>query len=181
MEFQKTSIPDVIIIEPKIIEDDRGVFSELFNKKTVDVTGADFVQENASWSRLPGTVRGLHFQRPPKAQGKLVRVVRGRIFDVAVDLRAESPTFLSHVGVELSPANWRQLWIPPGFAHGFMTLEPDTEVIYKVTAPYAEDLDAGVRWDDPQLAIRWPGSAGGPRLSPKDRSLPRFADIDNPF
>lgn len=143
----------------------------------------DFVQDNHSLSRNVGTVRGLHFQRPPHAQAKLVRCGRGRLWDVAVDIRAGSPTFGQWFGVELSFENGKQLMIPAGFLHGFVTLEPDTEIVYKCTDVYAPDCDAAVAWDDPALAIDWPRSWDGdvPLLSPKDAAAPRLSQIDNPF
>jgi dTDP-4-dehydrorhamnose 3,5-epimerase len=141
--------------------------------------GADisFVQDNHSLSLQPGVVRGLHFQAPPHAQGKLVRVPRGAIFDVAVDIRAGSPTYGRHVAAVLSAANWCQLWIPIGFAHGFCTLEPGTEVLYKVTDYYAPDYDRGVRWNDPRLGIDWPVTAADAILSAKDARNPLLAEL----
>ncbi|MFA6205266.1 MAG: dTDP-4-dehydrorhamnose 3,5-epimerase, partial [Methylocystis sp.] len=141
----------------------------------------DFVQDNHSLSRDVGTVRGLHFQTAPFAQDKLVRVVSGRILDVAVDLRRSSQTFGRHVVVELSKENWRQLFIPIGFAHGFVTLEPDTEVIYKVTNFYSPQHDCGVAWDDPDIGIAWPAAAESAVLSDKDRKWPRLRDLAEVF
>lgn len=132
-------------------------------------------------SRRVGTVRGIHFQAPPHAQAKLVRCLRGRILDVAVDLRAGSPTYGRWLGAELDPDNGEQLFIPVGFAHGFMTLEPDTEVAYKVSAFYEPGAEGGVRWDDPDLAISWPTPPSGAELSPKDRDLPALASLVSPF
>ncbi len=140
-----------------------------------------FCQDNHSLSRRSGTLRGLHFQTPSHAQAKLVRCVAGSIWDVAVDLRAGSPTYGQSVGATLSAENGDQLFIPAGFAHGFVTLEPDSEVIYKVDDYYAPDCDSGIAWDDPQLAVPWPLPDGGPVLSSKDERLPRLIDWDSPF
>lgn len=183
MKITPQSIPDVLLIEPKRFGDARGFFSEVWKRSALAAAGftADFVQDNHSLSREVGVVRGLHFQRPPTPQGKLVRVVRGRILDVAVDIREGSPTYGRHVAAELSAENWCQLWVPRGFAHGFMTLEPDTEVLYKVDGEYDPATDAGIAWDDPALAIEWPIPAGGVILSDKDRTAPRLADIAPPF
>ena len=174
---------DVALIKSRRFGDDRGWFSETYNARSFKSAGIDvaFVQDNHSLSGPAGTLRGLHFQRAPHAQGKLVRCVRGRIFDVVVDLRAGSPTFGKSLSVELTAAGGEQLWVPVGFAHGFATLEPDCEVIYKVTDFYAPDCEGGVRWDDPDIAIAWPLPDGGPALSPKDVVLPFLADIDPPF
>src|SRR5262249_10477793 len=157
--------------------------SETFNRKRLADAGIDldFVQDNHSLSGQRGVVRGLHFQIPPFAQDKLVRVVRGRIYDVAVDIRRSSPTYGRHVGVELSGENWKQLFVPAGFAHGFVTLDPDTEVIYKVTNYYAPSHDRGLIWNDPDLGINWPIAAGEAILSDKDKVLPRFADLKSEF
>lgn len=178
--FQVTSspIPNVKIIEPRKFEDERGYFIETYSQPALAAAGfgADFVQDNQSLSRLIGTLRGLHYQTPPFAQDKLVRVLYGRIWDVAVDIRRTSPTFRQWFGLELSAENQLQLLVPVGFAHGFLTLEPDTVVAYKVTAPYSGDHDAGVAWDDPDLAVAWPLPVAEPVLSDKDRRLPRLAD-----
>ncbi len=177
--IEATAIPDVKIITGKKFGDRRGFFSEVYNRKAFAEAGIalDFVQDNHSLSAQPGTVRGLHFQSPPFAQHKLVRVPRGRILDVAVDIRRSSPTFGRHVTVELSAENWRQLLVPIGFAHGFATLEPDTEVIYKVSDYYSAANDLGLAWDDPDLGIAWPLPPGGAVLSDKDRTHPRLRDL----
>jgi dTDP-4-dehydrorhamnose 3,5-epimerase len=141
----------------------------------------EFVQDNQSLSVRAGTIRGLHFQAPPFAQAKLVRVVRGRILDVAVDVRRGSPTYGRHVAVELSEENWQQLFIPVGFAHGFCTLTDNTEVIYKVSAPYSAETDGGILWNDPDLGIAWPQLAAPPVLSDKDAKLPTLRSIESPF
>ena len=176
-------IAGLLLVEPKKFGDHRGFFSETYNRARLAEAGfeADFVQDNHSLSVAPGVVRGLHFQSPPHAQDKLVRVVRGAILDVAVDIRAGSPSFGDHVAVELSAANWRQLLVPAGFAHGFVTLEPDTEVIYKVTAYYAPAHDHGILWCDPALGIAWPVTPEAAVVSDKDRVQPRLADIASPF
>lgn len=171
MQVEALEIPDVKLITPKRFGDERGFFSESYNRDALAKAGIDetFVQDNHSLSRPAGVVRGLHFQTPPFAQGKLVRVVRGAIYDVAVDIRQGSPTFGRHVGAVLSAENWQQLWIPVGFAHGFCTMEPDSEVIYKTTALYAPDCDRGIQWNDPALGIPWPVAAGAAILSDKDQ------------
>ena len=163
--------------------DARGFFSETWSRAAFSRIGIDcnFVQDNHSLSRVKGTVRGLHFQTPPFAHAKLVRVARGAVLDVAVDIRHGSPTFGQHVAVELSEQNWHQLFVPEGFAHGFCTLEADTEVLYKVSAPYAPDHDKGLMWNDPALAIDWPVSADEAVLSDKDRAQPRLADLEPVF
>ena len=183
MKLTRQSIPEVLLIEPAKHGDARGFFSEVWKRSALAAQGftTDFVQDNHSHSQAVGVLRGLHFQRPPSAQGKLVRVIRGRILDVAVDIRQGSATFGQHVAVELSAENWRQLWVPRGFAHGFLTLEPDTEVIYKVDSEYDAAADAGIAWDDPALNIAWPLPPGGPTLSDKDRRAPKLADIAPPF
>jgi dTDP-4-dehydrorhamnose 3,5-epimerase len=140
-----------------------------------------FVQDNHSLSRVQGTLRGIHFQTPPHGQDKLVRCVRGRILDVAVDLRRGSPTFGHWVSLELSAENGRQLFVPIGFGHGFVTLEPDTEVIYKVTDYYAPECDGGIRWNDPAIGVDWQLAGAGPQLSAKDEKLPFLQDFESPF
>jgi dTDP-4-dehydrorhamnose 3,5-epimerase len=179
MKVQSLAIPDVKVITPSIFRDERGFFSETFNARSLAAAGvsAPFVQDNHSLSVPRGVVRGLHFQVPPHDQAKLVRVTRGAVFDVAVDIRSGSPTFGQHVACVLSAGNWSQLWIPTGFAHGFCTLEPDTEVIYKVTDYYAPAADRGLRWDDPELGIAWPVAPGDAMLSPKDRTHPALAEL----
>ncbi|PZW48629.1 dTDP-4-dehydrorhamnose 3,5-epimerase [Humitalea rosea] len=179
MKVTPQSIPDVLLIQPKRFDDPRGFFSEVWKRSALEAAGmqVEFVQDNHSLSREVGVLRGLHFQRAPHAQGKLVRVLRGRIFDIAVDIREGSPTYLQTVAVELSAENWQQLWIPRGFAHGFLTLEPDTEVFYKVDAEYNREADGGIAWDDPALGIDWPLPPGGPVLSDKDRVAPLLADL----
>jgi dTDP-4-dehydrorhamnose 3,5-epimerase len=183
LEITPLSIPDVRLITPKKFGDHRGFFSETYNAKALAEAGIDldFVQDNHSLSAEVGTMRGLHFQTPPFAQDKLVRVIRGAILDVAVDLRRSSPTFGQHVSAEISAENWTQILVPKGFAHGFMTIAPDTEVIYKVTDYYAPDNDAGILWDDPALGIDWPVPASGAVLSDKDRVQPKLAEIETPF
>jgi dTDP-4-dehydrorhamnose 3,5-epimerase len=180
---EATAISGVKIITPKKFGDHRGFFSEVYNRKAFVEAGIalEFIQDNHSLSAPVGTLRGLHFQSPPFAQDKLVRVTRGRILDVAVDLRKSSPTYGQHVAVELSAENWRQLLIPIGFAHGFVTLEPDTEVIYKVTNYYSAANDLGLAWDDPDLGIAWPVPPGGVTLSDKDTKHPRLRDLPEIF
>lgn len=175
--------PDLLLLRPEQFSDDRGAFSEVYSRSKLLAQGidVDFVQDNQSLSVSVGTVRGLHFQKPPFAQTKLVRVIRGCILDVAVDIRKGSPTYGQHAAVELSADNSLQLFIPAGFAHGFCTLEPLTEVIYKVSAPYAPQHDAGVLWNDPELNILWPIDADGAVLSGKDAQLPRLGQIQTPF
>jgi dTDP-4-dehydrorhamnose 3,5-epimerase len=182
MHIESLAIPDVKLITPRKFGDARGFFSETYSKPAMVAAGLamEFVQDNHSLSAKVGTLRGLHFQHPPAAQDKLVRVVRGRIFDVAVDIRRASPTYGQHVSIELSAANWAQLLVPIGFAHGFVTLEPDTEVIYKVSNTYAPASDAGIAWNDTTIAIAWPQLAEI-TLSDKDRVLPSFAGFVSPF
>jgi len=174
-----TAIEAVKLIEPIRFGDARGFFSQTWSRKEFRAAGLDldFVQDNHSLSAQAGTLRGLHFQSPPFAQDKLVRVTRGRILDVAVDIRRGSPTYGRHVAVELSAQNWLQLLIPAGFAHGFCTLEPDTEVLYKVSADYAPQHDFGIAFDDPDLNIVWPFDKGDMILSDKDRRHPGLRDL----
>lgn len=181
--FEDLEIEGLKLATPKKFGDARGFFSETYNASTWEQAGLryQFVQDNHSLSRDVGTVRGLHFQTAPFAQDKLVRVVRGRILDVAVDLRRSSPTFGRHVAVELSKENWRQLFVPVGFAHGFVTLEPDTEVLYKVTNFYSPSHDFGLAWDDPDLGIDWPVAAARAVLSDKDRKWPRLRELTELF
>lgn len=173
----------VIRIKTRRFADDRGWFCESWVKKRWEAQGvsADFVQDNHSWSAQAGTIRGIHFQHPPKAQAKLVRCLRGRIMDYAVDLRAGSPTYGRHVAAELSAENGDQLYIPVGFGHAFITLEADCEVAYKVSDYYAPECEGGVRWDCPDLAIDWPLHGGQALLSPKDGDLPALCDFVSPF
>lgn len=178
-----TALPEVLEITPRRFADSRGFFTETWNRARLAEHGIalDFVQDNHSTSLLPNTIRALHFQAPPFAQDKLVRVTRGRILDVAVDIRLGSPNFGKSVAVELSAATGNQLLVPKGFLHGFRTLEPDTDVSYKVTAPYAPDADGGVRFDDPDLAVDWGIDPSEAILSDKDAAAGSFADLDNPF
>lgn len=170
------------LIRTKRLGDERGWFAETYNARTFAQEGIEttFVQDNHSLSRSAGVLRGLHFQAPPHAQAKLVRCVRGAIFDVAVDLRIGSPTFGKWAAAELSADNGDQFLVPIGFAHGFVTLQPDTEVIYKLSNFYAPEHESGIVWNDPEIAIPWPIS-GVPILSPKDEALPRLTDLKSPF
>ncbi len=179
MKIEDTEIEGVKVLTPARHGDHRGFFSEVYNAKTFEKGGLDlrFVQDNHSVSAEAGTIRGLHFQSPPFAQDKLVRVARGRILDVAVDIRRSSKTFGRHVAVELSRENWKQLLVPIGFAHGFCTLEPDTEVLYKVTNFYSAANDFGLAFDDPALGIDWGLDSARATLSDKDRRHPRLADL----
>ncbi len=183
MKITETALPGVLILEPRRFGDDRGWFTESWNRETLKQHGIDidFVQDNHSYSAAPGTVRGLHYQAPPRAQDKLVRVGRGRVLDVAVDGRRGSPRYGPWVGVELSAENGRQLLVPKGFLHGFATLTPDVELLYKCSDGYAPDCDGAVAWDDPDLGIDWGIGAGNATLSDKDRAAPRFADWHSPF
>lgn len=177
-EFQKLAIPEVVLVTPRRRGDRRGFFAETWNAARFAENGIDgpFVQDNHSLSAARGTLRGLHCQIFSSTQGKLVRVIRGAIWDVAVDLRVGSPSYGKHVAAELSAANFTQLWIPPGFLHGFCTLEPDTEVVYKVShAGYDPAAERGVIWNDPHLALPWPAVADPATLSVKDARLPRLA------
>ncbi len=180
MKAERLAIPDVILLTPPKFGDNRGFFSETFKLAAFAEAGVDqpFVQDNQSLSAAPGTLRGLHCQVAPSIQGKLVRVLRGAIWDVAVDLRRGSPSYGRHVGATLSAENWSQLWVPGGFLHGFVTLEPDTEVLYKVTSPYDRDAERGVIWNDPDLGIAWPVPPSGVVLSDKDTRLPRLAECE---
>lgn len=168
-----------MVVCPTKLCDDRGFFSETYSARTHAQAGIpdNFVQDNHSLSIDKGTLRGLHFQTRPHAQDKLVRVSRGAILDVAVDIRCGSPTYGRHVAVMLSAENWEQLWVPKGFAHGFYTLEPDTEVIYKVSDYYAPECDRGLAWDDPALDIDWHNASVPPILSGRDRKHPRLAEL----
>lgn len=183
MKVEQTPLPGLLVLTPARFADNRGYFSETWNRQLARTVGVDidFVQDNHSLSHKVGTVRGLHFQVPPHAQAKLVRCGRGRLFDVAVDIRCGSPTFGRWFGIELSAENGRQLLIPVGFMHGFVTREPDTEIVYKCSDYYAADHDRAVRFNDPQIAIDWGIDPDTAILSPKDAAAPVLADFDNPF
>ncbi|WP_020181324.1 dTDP-4-dehydrorhamnose 3,5-epimerase [Methylopila sp. M107] len=178
-----TEIPEVKRVITTRFGDDRGWFAETFRVDALAKGGIDdvFVQDNQSFSASAGTIRGLHFQTPPAAQGKLVRVLSGSILDVAVDLRRDSPTFGRHVAVRLDATEGEQLFVPVGFAHGFCTLEPNTTVAYKVTAYYSRENDRNMLWNDPDLAIAWPVDEANAVLSDKDKIAPRFADLGAAF
>ncbi len=174
-------IPEVIELEVHRFGDERGFFSETYNREQLREVGieVDFVQDNHSLSGDTGTLRGLHFQLAPFAQDKLVRVTKGSVFDVAVDIREGSSTFGKWVGVEISAKKWNQLFVPKGFAHGFVTLEPDTEFLYKVSAPYAKEAEGAIRFDDPDIGVAWPLKDGvEPVLSAKDKIAPLLRDLD---
>lgn len=183
MIIERLAIDGVALIRPRRIYDARGFFSEIFRRDRLAAENFPcvFVQENHSSSNAVGTLRGLHYQIPPHDQAKLVSVIRGAILDVAVDIRSGSPTFGRHVKVELSAANGHQLLVPSGFAHGFVTLEPETEVVYKVSDIYAPECDRGLLWNDPALAIDWGFAEDAVILSDKDRLLPPLSDADLPF
>ncbi|MBU6498642.1 MAG: dTDP-4-dehydrorhamnose 3,5-epimerase [Rhodospirillales bacterium] len=180
LAVERLAIPDVILITPPRFGDARGFFSETWNQPRFAAAGipGPFMQDNQSRSQKPGTVRGLHCQVAPSVQGKLVRVLAGAIWDVAVDIRRGSPTYGRHVAARLSAENGTQLWVPGGFLHGFCTLEPDTDVLYKVTAGYDPAAERGVIWNDPDLALPWPAAPRDVTLSAKDAALPRLADCD---
>jgi dTDP-4-dehydrorhamnose 3,5-epimerase len=175
-----TRLPDVHILEPRVFSDERGFFYESFNAAHfAEATGlaVDFVQDNHSRS-IKGVLRGIHYQLPPAAQGKLVRVVEGRVFDVAVDIRRSSATFGQWVGVELSAENHKQLWVPPGFGHAFLALTDPVQLLYKTTDYYAREYDRAIRWDDPDLDIAWPLDGATPLLSDKDAVAPFLGDAE---
>jgi dTDP-4-dehydrorhamnose 3,5-epimerase len=182
MQVHKARLAGILMIEPDRFGDHRGFFAETYSRRVYAELGIDveFVQDNHSLSAAVGTVRGLHFQMPPHAQAKLVRCGRGAIFDVAVDIRKGSPTFGQSVGYELSAENGAQVFVPAGFAHGFMTLQPDSEIIYKCSDYYAPETEGAVRWDDPAIGIDWP-LQGDAILSDKDVVAPILADLDSPF
>lgn len=182
MKIVNTNLPDVKIIEPKVFGDHRGWFMETYSEAIFKEAGINlnFVQDNQSFSATKGTLRGLHYQLNPKAQTKLVRCTRGAIFDVAVDIRKGSPTFGKWFGIELSAENKKQLLIPKGFAHGFMTLTDDVEVQYKVDELYAPDCDRGIVWNDPSIGVEWPMDIT-PVLSAKDEKAPLLNDAENNF
>ncbi|WP_116083524.1 dTDP-4-dehydrorhamnose 3,5-epimerase [Tropicimonas sp. IMCC34011] len=183
MNVLETRLVDLHLIEPRRFGDHRGFFAETWNRRAFEAEGIviDWVQDNHSLSATPGTLRGLHFQAPPHAQAKLVRCGRGRLFDVVVDLRGGSPTYGQWEGFELSAENGRQLLIPAGFAHGFVTREADTEIVYKCSDYYAPETEGAVAWDDPAIGIDWGLEGTDPILSDKDRAAPRLSDIEMPF
>ncbi len=183
MDISETKLSGVLVLTPRRIGDNRGWFSEVWNKQVLAAAGVDltFVQDNHSFSAQAGTLRGLHYQAPPHAQDKLVRVGRGAILDVAVDLRKGSPTYGAWVLEELSAENGKQLLVPVGFLHGFVTLEPDTEVLYKCSEYYDPDCDGALRFDDPDLGIDWRISPDSVMLSSKDAAAPLLKDFKSPF
>lgn len=183
MEVLSVDLPGVKILVPRHIGDERGYFAETFRTDLFaeHVGNFTFMQDNESLSVRKGTIRGLHFQSEPHAQGKLVRCTAGALFDVVVDIRHGSPTFGQWAAETLTPENGKQLWVPPGFAHGFCSLEPNTVICYKVTAYYSADCDKGLRWDDPAIGIDWPDAANPDTLSSKDRQLPLLADLPDYF
>jgi dTDP-4-dehydrorhamnose 3,5-epimerase len=183
MDAKPLNLPGLITLCPRQFADSRGSFAETYNQRTFTTAGisAQFVQDNQSFSAKKGTIRGLHFQLPPAAQAKLVRVLRGSVYDVAVDLRVGSPSFGRWEGITLTAERGEQLFVPRGFAHAFCTLEPDCLVAYKVDEFYAPAQDSGLIWNDPTLAIDWPVSPNEVVLSDKDMKLGRFADFVSPF
>ncbi len=183
MEIAELEIPEVKILTPRKFGDHRGFFSETYNKRVLADLGieTEFVQDNHSFSAERGTIRGLHFQTPPYAQDKLVRVAQGSVLDVAVDIRRGSPSYGRSVSAVISAEAWNQVLVPIGFAHGFCTLEPDTVVIYKVSNYYTPEHDAGLLWNDPDLGIDWPVGEDEAKLSDKDRGQPRLKEFDSPF
>ncbi|SLN57063.1 dTDP-4-dehydrorhamnose 3,5-epimerase [Roseivivax jejudonensis] len=183
IEIEKTALPGVLILTPRRFGDARGFFSESWNRKRLSENGIDidFVQDNHSLSEQVGTVRGLHFQAPPMAQDKLVRCGRGALYDVAVDIRRGSPTFGQWIGVELSFENGKQLLVPKGFLHGFVTRAPETEIVYKCSDYYSPEHDGAVRWDDPEIGIDWGIAPEDAVLSDKDRAAPTLAEFNTPF
>jgi dTDP-4-dehydrorhamnose 3,5-epimerase len=183
MLVRPLQIPEIKLITPTRFVDERGFFSETYSRRCLIEAGidADFVQDNHSFSAAIGVVRGLHFQISPHAQGKLIRVARGAVFDVVVDIRHGSPTFGQHISTVLSADNWAQLWVPVGFAHGFCTLEANTEVLYKTTDYYSPESSRGIKWDDPTLQIAWPVQAANAILSAIDRSYPPLSELPAQF
>ena len=183
LEVRPLGLSNVLEIRPQRFADDRGFFSETWSKRAFRDAGirVDFVQDNHSLSREAGVLRGLHFQAPPFAQDKLIRVSRGAAFDVAVDIRSGSPTYGQWTSVILSASEWNQLFVPAGFAHGFLALEPDTELQYKVSAPYSREHDRAIRFDDPAIGIEWPIDRAALILSDKDRAAPLLAEIETGF
>jgi dTDP-4-dehydrorhamnose 3,5-epimerase len=183
LDVRPLGIPGLLEIRPPVHRDDRGFFSEVWSRESMRSIGVsiEFVQDNHSFSADRGVLRGLHFQTPPAAQDKLIRVTHGAIFDVAVDIRRGSPTLGKWVSLVVSAASWNQMLVPRGFAHGFVTLEPNTEVHYKVSAPYSPEHERGIRYDDPAFAIEWPVSARELILSTRDTSAPAFAHAETGF
>lgn len=183
MEIEQTALPGVLILTPRRIGDERGFFAETWNRRRLAESGIDidFVQDNHSLSAKTGTLRGLHYQSPPHAQAKLVRCGRGALFDVAVDIRTGAPTYGKWIGVDLTAANGRQLLIPAGFLHGFVTRADDTEIVYKCSDCYAPECDGAVAWDDPDIGIDWGLGTTVPVLSEKDAHAPRLAETDPVF
>jgi dTDP-4-dehydrorhamnose 3,5-epimerase len=180
MQVTPTALPGVLILEPKVFTDERGFFMESFNQRAFDAAVGEavtFVQDNHSCSQR-GVLRGLHYQLPPHAQGKLVRVVKGSAFDVAVDIRRGSATFGRWAAVTLDATGQRQLWIPAGFAHGFLALENDTHCLYKTTDYYARDCERAIAWNDPAIGIGWPSLDGAPKLAEKDAAAPSLAQTE---
>lgn len=178
--YESSALSGVLVLEPHVYVDDRGFFLESFNQAVLDDLlhrSTSFVQDNHSRS-VRGVLRGLHYQLAPSAQGKLVRVTSGAIFDVAVDVRRSSQSFGQWVGYELSDTNFRQLWIPPGYAHGFLTLTGTADVLYKTTDYYAPNLERSIRWDDPEIGIRWPINDGHPNVSEKDQLAPTLSNAE---
>lgn len=183
MQIEQTEIADVLIVRPMRHGDERGFLSETFKAAALKEAGVDldWIQDNHAFSTSRGVIRGLHFQRPPHAQAKLLRVTRGAVLDVAVDIRKGSASYGRHVAIELSAENWAQLFVPTGFAHGYCTLSDETEVLYKVTAPYAPAEEGGVLWNDPDLGIAWPVSVEAAIVNERDRRWPRLRDFTSPF
>jgi len=181
MKIVKTPIPDILLVDVSRIGDQRGWLAQTWSRAGLEGHGifVDWAQENYVHSYAAGTLRGLHFQAPPYAQGKLILVTRGAIHDVVLDIRRGSPTFGRHFAVQLDSRKSVQLWVPPGFAHGFLTLEPETEVLYRLTVAYAPEAEGGLCWNDPALQIEWPGDPGS--INDRDRSWPSFADFRTPF
>ena len=179
-EIHRLALPEVLLITPIKRGDERGFFSETYSRKALAEAGFDkgFVQDNHSLSGQRGILRGLHFQRPPFGQDKLVRVTRGAVFDVAVDIRKGSPSFGQWAGAELSAENWRQILVPTGFAHGFVTLTETAEVLYKVTDYYAPDAEGGLAWDDPEIGIAWPLPASEIKTNARDGAWPKLAELE---
>lgn len=183
LDVRPLNIDGLYEIRPPRFGDDRGFFSEVWSDRAMSEAGfeLDFIQDNHSYSATKGVLRGLHFQQPPAAQDKLIRVSRGAVFDVAVDVRRGSPTFGKWVGVVLSAKDWNQILVPKGFAHGFLTIEDHTEVQYKVTAPHMPNLERAIRFDDPAVGIEWPSIESPLVLSAKDRGAPLLADVESGF